>query len=134
MKNIKLTAMFLTSILSTGCASIVSQSSWPISVKSTPDSAKFSITNEKGEKVHTGTTPALVTLKSSSGYFDGESYSLQFSKEGYQDTISTIDSSINGWYFGNILFGGLVGLLIVDPASGAMFKLPDVSNTELTKK
>jgi hypothetical protein len=33
---------------------------------------------------------------------------------------------VNGWYFGNIIFGGLIGLLAVDPATGAMYTLkPD---------
>ena len=27
---------------------------------------------------------------------------------------------MNGWYIGNILFGGLIGFLIVDPLTGAM--------------
>jgi len=30
---------------------------------------------------------------------------------------------VNGWYFGNILLGGLIGMLIVDPATGAMYRL-----------
>jgi hypothetical protein len=109
------------------------KSKWPVSVSSYPESAKFSITNESGVKIHTGATPAVVNLKSSSGYFNGETYKVNFTKEGYQETISTIDSEINGWYFGNLLFGGFIGLLIVDPASGAMFKLPESTNVELTK-
>ena len=126
---------FLISALlfSTGCASIVSQSTWPVNVSSFPESAKFSISNENGVKVHTGVTPSVVSLKGSSGYFNGESYHINFSKEGYQDTISTLDSEINGWYFGNLLFGGLIGFLIVDPASGAMYKLPESTNVELPK-
>ena len=32
---------------------------------------------------------------------------------------------MDGWYIGNILFGGLIGMLIVDPATGAMYNLPD---------
>jgi hypothetical protein len=39
------------------CASIVSHSSWPVAIKSKPDQADFTITNKKGEKIHTGTTP-----------------------------------------------------------------------------
>ena len=34
-----------------------------------------------------------------------------------------IDGAINGWYFGNIIFGGLIGMLAVDPATGAMYTL-----------
>lgn len=30
---------------------------------------------------------------------------------------------MNGWYIGNLLFGGIIGLLIVDPATGAMWTL-----------
>lgn len=29
---------------------------------------------------------------------------------------------MDGWYLGNILIGGLIGMLIVDPASGAMYR------------
>lgn len=39
---------------------------------------------------------------------------------------------MNGWYMGNILIGGLVGMLVVDPASGAMWSLPDNVNANLT--
>jgi hypothetical protein len=31
--------------------------------------------------------------------------------------------SVNGWYVGNVIFGGLVGFLIVDPLTGAMWVL-----------
>jgi len=31
---------------------------------------------------------------------------------------------LSGWYWGNILFGGLIGVLIVDPITGKMWKLP----------
>ena len=34
-----------------------------------------------------------------------------------------LDSSLSGWYFGNIIFGGLIGMLIVDPVTGAMYNL-----------
>jgi hypothetical protein len=30
---------------------------------------------------------------------------------------------LDGWYIGNIVFGGLIGMLIVDPATGAMWKI-----------
>jgi hypothetical protein len=34
-----------------------------------------------------------------------------------------VDSTINGWYVGNIVFGGFIGWLIVDPLTGAMWAL-----------
>jgi hypothetical protein len=44
-------------------------------------------------------------------------------KEGYATQSTEIKSALNGWYIGNILFGGVIGLLIVDPASGTMWTL-----------
>ncbi len=34
-----------------------------------------------------------------------------------------VNFKVDGWYWGNIVFGGLIGWLIVDPATGAMYKL-----------
>jgi hypothetical protein len=44
-----------------------------------------------------------------------------------------VSAGLNGWYLGNLLFGGLVGLLVVDPATGAMFRLPEDATVNLTK-
>ncbi len=51
--------------------------------------------------------------------------------DGYESKIIPINCSINGWYFGNIIFGGLIGLIIVDPATGAMYRL-DLENINET--
>jgi hypothetical protein len=117
-----------------GCASIVSHSSWPVAIKSKPDQADFTITNKKGEKIHTGTTPATVTLTSGSGYFSGETYNVTFGKNGYQDKTGTVDTGINGWYWVNFLFGGFIGVLIFDPATGAMWRLPESYHADLLEK
>ena len=48
-------------------------------------------------------------------------YTVKISKEGYAVQTVTVDTKANGWYIGgNILLGGLIGWLIVDPATGAM--------------
>lgn len=42
---------------------------------------------------------------------------------------------MNGWYFGNLLLGGVIGMLIVDPATGAMYRIEtDLINETLKKK
>lgn len=119
-------AIFIGSIIAalSGCSSIVSQSEYAVAIASTPDTASFTVVNRAGQQVHSGVTPATVTLKSSSGYFKGEAYTVTFKKDGYSDKTFTMTSSVDGWYFGNILFGGLIGMLIVDPATGAMYNLP----------
>lgn len=117
-----------------GCASIAGNSSYPVTLNSSPSEASFVVSNKAGQEVHSGTTPSTVTLKSSAGYFDGERYSVKYSKEGYDDGTSVIYSSLSGWYAGNILFGGILGLLVIDPATGAMWKLPENVSASLVKK
>lgn len=128
-----LSLLIYTTVLS-GCASIISDTSYPVRIVSTPEQADFSITNEDGIKVHSGVTPSTVILKSGAGYFDGERYTINYSKEGYNPQTTLLDSGVNGWYFGNFLFGGLTGLLIIDPATGAMFDLPEEASASLTKQ
>jgi len=107
-----------------GCSSIVSKNSYPVVINSQPDAAPFKITNKSGQVVHSGNTPATVNLKSSAGYFSGESYQVHLTKPGYRDRVFTLTSTIDGWYFGNLLAGGLIGMLIIDPITGSMWNLP----------
>jgi hypothetical protein len=69
-------------------------------------------------------------LKSGSAFFSKESYSVVFKKDGYEPKKVNVECKLNGWYFGNILIGGLIGMLIVDPATGAMYKLEGEGITE----
>ncbi len=105
------------------CASIVSKSSYPISINSTPTEAKITITDKKGIEVYKGNTPATMKLKAGSGFFGKAQYQVKFEKDGYDTKIVPVQFKLDGWYVGNIVFGGLIGLLIVDPATGAMYKL-----------
>lgn len=108
-----------------GCASIVSDSKPEVGVYSTPTAAKYEIVNSRGIVVAQGVTPGRVLLESGRGYFKGEDYKVTYRKDGYQDTTVPLKTTVNGWYWGNILIGGLIGLLIVDPLTGAMYTLPD---------
>lgn len=114
-----------------GCASIVGESRYPVAVSSAPPGASFEITDKNGTVVHSGNTPSTVTLKSGKGYFSGQTYTLRFKKEGYPDKTIELDSSLSGWYWGNILLGGVIGMLIVDPLTGAMYKLPEAASADM---
>lgn len=123
MRKISILAVCATALLTTSCASIVSKSSWPIMISSNPSEAKITITDKKGVDIYTGFTPTTLKLKSGSGFFGKARYQVKLEKEGFQTKIVPIEFKLNGWYFGNILFGGFIGLLIVDPATGAMYRL-----------
>ena len=120
-------------LLSSGCASIVSKSEYPVTINSTPSGATVIIKNKSGLEVHKGVTPTTVTLPSGAGYFGKAKYSMEFQKEGYTPGSTQLEGSLDGWYFGNIIFGGLIGLLVVDPITGAMWKLNTVASTSLAE-
>lgn len=93
-------------MLISSCASIVSKSSYPISIKSSPSEAKIVITNKKGIDIYTGYTPATLNLEASPGFFEKAHYQVRFTKNGYDTKEVPVNFKLDGWYFGNILFGG----------------------------
>ena len=132
-KMLKLSMVFLSLVLVSGCSSIVSDRIYPVSISSNPSQADFVLQNRSGVVVHTGKTPETVALKASSDFFKGETYKLILNKNGYDEKTIEIQSSIDGWYFGNILIGSVLGLLFVDPYTGAMFQLPEIANAKLNE-
>ena len=120
-------------LLLSSCASIVSKSDWPLTISSNPSGANLKIKDKKGREIYNGTTPTTLNLTSSAGFFQPARYDLEASLSGYNSSQGTIAGRMNGWYVGNILFGGVIGILIVDPATGAMWKLPESHVLNLTK-
>jgi len=129
--SLRKTVLLLTFVpFIVSCASIVSHTNWPYYVESDPRGATIYVENRKGKEVFKGTTPTIVKLKSGAGFFTKESYTIRFVKPGYEEKKINVECKLNGWYFGNILFGGAIGMLIVDPATGAMYKLDGKGVTE----
>ncbi len=117
--------MVLSIVMLSACSSIVSKSEYAVAINSDPAGAEFTVSNRLGQNVYSGVTPSSVTLKSSAGYFKGETYTIVLNKEGFSTKTYTLKTSIDGWYWGNLLLGGFIGMLVVDPATGAMYSLPD---------
>ncbi len=122
--------IFILAFIFSNCASIVSKSAWPFTVDSDPAGARVVIVNKKGMEIFRGRTPAVLKLKSGSSFFTKESYVVSLASEGYETRKVNVECKINGWYFGNIIFGGLIGFLIVDPATGAMYRLANEGVSE----
>lgn len=126
--------MMASSFLFSSCASIVSKSTYPLSINSSPSNAKISIPDKKGKEIYLGNTPANVKLKAGAGFFSKAEYQVKFSSPGYDDKIVPVTFKLDGWYFGNLLLGGVLGMLIIDPATGAMWKIEtDFLNETLSK-
>jgi hypothetical protein len=122
-------SLFLISTFSSGCASIMCGSEKTINIKSHPLESEYTITNRKGEIIAKGTTPENITLKRGSGWFKGGDYTITLEKHGYETEVKPISQGVEtGWYgLGNILFGGLIGWVIVDPLTGGMYNIRDVN-------
>lgn len=120
---LRLIALLCVATLHTGCATIVSKKSFPVSFVSEPSGAKVEVKDNKGVVHFTGTTPATAELRGGNGYFTRGRYTVTTTKDGYTPATQQLTASMNGWYWGNLLFGGLIGMLIVDPVSGAMYEI-----------
>jgi hypothetical protein len=123
----KIFAMLLTASHLCGCASVFSNSAFPVYIETRPEKAGFVIKNRYGVEVSRGETPATIMLESGAGYFEGAAYTIRFSKPGHDDVYYSLFSRINGWYCTNV---NILGLLI-DPATGAMWTLPQEVSAEL---
>lgn len=126
MKVITSAVALAVAIQISGCASIVSDSSYAVSLQSSPERAEYVVTNQRsGKRIAAGVTPSMVSLPAKNGFFSAAKYQVTFEHNGYNSTTVPLNASMDGWYWGNLIFGGLLGVLIVDPATGAMWKLDD---------
>ena len=123
MSLLRFLFVIITCAFLSSCASIVSKTNWPVSIDSKPEGVHVSIINKSGKEIFTGKTPLVTKLKSGSGFFTKESYTVVMTYNGIEKRTINLECSVNGWYFGNLFIGGLIGMLIVDPATGAMYKL-----------
>lgn len=129
--------LILALIMSTGCASIVSDSKYPVNITSIPEGATFKVLDRQGKTIAGGKTPGYISLKAGNGYFKKAKYKVIFEMDGYESTTSEVEAYLDGWYIANILFGGsdlLVGFLVIDPITGAMWQLDGTAHGELQPK
>ncbi|AIR05640.1 hypothetical protein JT31_13755 [Cedecea neteri] len=120
----KLLFLLLLPLL-TGCATLVSNNDATVYIDSTPKRAAFTIFDGKGEIAAQGITPQSVTLKKTDGsYFGKKNYTLRLKHEGYYSLSLPLETRFSNWYlFGNVIFFGVPGWLIVDPFFGGMYTL-----------
>lgn len=117
-----LTAALLITL--TGCSTVMNSRYTDVTVTSATPGTSYTVTDEDGQRVHTGTTPEHVTLDAAAGFFDGQTYQVAY---GTGETVE-LDSHTTGWYWVGFCISVVSGLM-VDPATGDMWTLPgEVSN------
>jgi len=103
-----------------GCATIMHGSSQEIGFQSQPSGATVFVDDRL-----VGETPTFAELRR------GSKHTVRFELGGYQPHEAVITKGTSGWVWGNIVFGGLIGLA-VDAISGGMYKLkPEQVEAEL---
>jgi len=105
----KIVAIALCPFILIGCATIVSGRTQKVSISSNPSGAKV-IVNGMEQK-----SPCMVILDRSI-----PSYTIVIEKEGYQPITYELTRGVNGWVFGNIILGGVIGVMI-DVVSGSVY-------------
>jgi hypothetical protein len=109
-KSIK--QLFVVSILVfAGCATVITGTKQEMTFNSNPDGATVSV---NGREV--GKTPMVMQLER------GDSKPLTFSKVGYQTESVQIESELNPWFWGNIVFYGGFFSSTTDAVAGGIHK------------
>ena len=94
-----------------GCASIMHGTSQDIGFQSTPTNAKVAV-----DGLPMGNTPVVAKLSRKDNHI------VKMNLDGYQPFEATLTRSTSGWVWGNIVFGGLIGLA-VDAMTGGLYNL-----------
>jgi hypothetical protein len=94
-----------------------------VRINTEPAGAKVTVLNKAGAVVCTTNTPATVKLARNIGWFRPAQYEVQLEKTGYHAETVNIRPGLNYFYWGNIAIGGAIGMAVVDPLTGAMWRL-----------
>lgn len=108
-------------LLSTGCATIITGAGpdQKVRIASEPRGASVYIDGQ-----YKGITPTSVPLTRK------DHHALRLELVGFANFEKEIESGFNAWFLGNILFGGIIGI-VVDAVDGAITGL---SPNDLTAK
>jgi hypothetical protein len=108
-------AVCFLAMFSVNCGSIIHQTTQQVSVSSEPAGAAVTVACGDVNNDTKLVTPAVVTLHRKPVYCG-----IKLNKEGYAEKELKFGRQMSGWYLGNLLFGGIIGL-VVDAANGAMW-------------
>lgn len=123
--TLSLVLIGISTLMLSSCASMFSESEYPVHIDSVPSKMEIVVTDSDGDIVYRGKTPTVVDLDAGAGYFVRARYTVRLYDGGKVVGERKIDSSIDGWYFANWFGPTLFGFLVIDPITGAMWKLDE---------
>lgn len=101
---------------SSACASIVSETDSATYIETAPEKARCELHGQDFKRLVE--TPNSINLPAKAAPL-----TVSCRADGYKTTTATLDTKMDGWIFGNIIFGGIIGG-VVDAARGAGQKYP----------
>lgn len=137
-KNITLNIGFVLCILSllNACASIVKGKSEDIRIATPSNGMKLTVYDIKNNnfKLAVGESPLNLNLRTGAGLYSRAEYKVVAENAKGESAETIVSAKLRlGWYLlGNLAFFGtdlLVGLLVIDPYTGAMWGFEDPENT-----
>jgi len=105
------TFVLLAAFSLTACGSIMHDRSQPLGISSNPTEA--TVTIDGSER---GKTPLIASLKRKDNHI------IRIAMQGYAPFEATVTRKVSGWVWGNLVFGGVIGLA-VDALSGGLYVL-----------
>lgn len=111
MNRTRLLFAGVTLVSVAACATIMHGSSQDVGISSSPTNAKVSVDN-----MPKGNTPIVASLTRK------DNHVVKIELAGYAPFEATLTKKVSGWVWGNIVFGGLIGLA-VDAITGGLYNL-----------
>ena len=118
LRTLRSLAAAFSLILLGACASIVEGTTQTVTVNTDPAGATCKLNRGTTVVAVVNPTPGSVAIDKSK-----DDVSVICEKDGHQSSATAFGSEFQGMTFGNIIFGGLIGVAI-DAGSGAMHKYP----------
>jgi hypothetical protein len=107
-------------LLTPGCATLVKGANQTVTIATDPAGASCTLTRDAKPLAIINPTPGSVPVEKAR-----ETIAIACVKKGYLEAAGNMASEFQPMTFGNVLFGGIVGV-VVDAASGAMHQYPDM--------
>lgn len=119
-KFLRISILSMLCLSVTSCATIMHGTTQSIGISSNPTNADIWV-----DRHFVGNTPLVVSMSRKDNHL------IRLELDGYQPYEMMIQREVSGWVFGNIVFGGFIGLAI-DAVTGGIYVLtPDQVNAEM---
>ncbi len=90
-----------------------------------PTQLTVEVSRSEGHFVHRAKTPVTVTLSKRKKYFEGEDSTIKLMRDGKVVGQTELKSQLDKWYLANLIHRGTLGMLVVDPITGAIWTMDE---------